>query len=128
MRVRPFFWFLLAFSCIGVLIFAALLHQQAPAVMRVQLDQQRTVASGFTTLELHLTDSEGLPIDKAQVLPNARMTNMSMVTNQIHVESLGQGTYLAQLHLYMAGPWEISIEAHADGFEPIAKNLFVQVE
>jgi YtkA-like len=128
MRVRPFFWFLLAFSCIGVLIFAALLHTQAPALMRVHLDQQRPVAYDFTTLELHLTDSQGLPIEQAQVLPNARMTNMSMVTNQIHVESLGHGTYLAQLQFNMAGPWEISIEAHADGFETIAKNLFVQVE
>ena len=128
MRVRPFFWFFLALSCTGVLIFAALLHTQAPAVMQVQLDQQHPVASSFTTVKLHLTDSQGLPIEQAQVLPNARMTNMSMVTNQIHVESLGQGTYLAQLQLDMAGPWEISIEAHADGFEPIAKNLYVQVE
>ena len=128
MRVRPFFWFLLAFSCIGVLIFAALLHTQAPAMMRVQLDQQPPVASGFTTLELHLTDSQGLPIEQAQVLPNARMTNMSMMTNHTHVESLGHGTYVAQLQLDMAGPWEISIVAHADGFEPIAQNLFVQVE
>src|SRR5437762_9315425 len=128
MRVRPFFWFFLALSCTGVLIFAALLHTQAPAVMRVQLDQQHPVASSFTTVKLHLTDSQGLPIEQAQVLPNARMTNMSMVTNQIHVESLGHGTYLAQLQLDMIGPWEISIVAHADGFEPIAKNLFVQVE
>jgi YtkA-like len=128
MRVRPFFWFLLAFSCIGVLIFAALLHTQAPAMMRVQLDQQPPVASGFTTLELHLTDSQGLPIEQAQVLPNARMTNMSMMTNHTHVKSLGHGTYVAQLQLDMAGPWEISIVAQADGFEPIAKNLFVQVE
>ena len=36
--------------------------------------------------------------------------------------------YIAQLQLYMAGPWEISIEAHADGFEPIAQTLIVQVE
>jgi hypothetical protein len=57
------------------------------------------------------------PIEQAQVLPNERMTIMGMVTNQIHVESLGHGTYIAQLQLYMAGPWEISIEAHADGFE-----------
>jgi glycine cleavage system regulatory protein len=128
MRVRPFFWFLLAFSCISVLIFAALLHTQAPAVMQAQLDQQHLVAHGFTTLELHLTDSQGLPIEQAQVLPDARMTNMSMMTNQIHVESLGHGTYLAQLQLDMAGPWEISIKAYADGFEPIAKNLLVQVE
>ena len=128
MRVRPFFWFFLAFSCTGVLIFAALLHTQAPAVMRVQLDQQRPVANGFTSVELHLTDSQGLPIEQAQVSPNAKMTNMDMVTNHFRVEPLGHGTYLAQLQLYMAGPWQISIEAHADGFEPIAKNLFVQVE
>src|SRR5690348_3112920 len=128
MRVRPFFWFFLAFSCIGVLIFAALLHTHAPALMRVQLDQQHPTESGFTMLELHLTDSQGLPIDQAQVLPNARMTNMNMQTNQIHVQSRGNGTYLAQLQLDMAGPWEISIQAHADGFEPISKNLFVQVE
>jgi YtkA-like len=128
MRVRPFFWFFLALSCAGVLIFAALLHTQAPAVMRVQIDQQRPVANSFTTVELHLTDSEGLPIEQAQILPNARMTNMDMATNHYLVEPLGNGTYLAQLQLYMAGPWEISIEAHADGFEPIAKTLFVQVE
>src|SRR6266704_3144661 len=128
MRVRPFFWFLLALSCTGVLIFAASLHRQAPAVMRVQLDQQHPVTSGVTTLELHLTDSEGLPIEQAQVLPNARMTNMDMATNHFRVEPLGHGTYLAQLQLYMAGPWKISIEAHADGFEPTAKTLFVQVE
>ena len=128
MRIRPFFWFFLALSCTGVLIFAALLHTQAPAVMRVQLDQQRPVASGFTTLELHLTDSQGLPIEQAQVLPNARMTNMDMVTNHFRVEPLGNGTYIAQLQLYMAGPWEISIAAHADGFESIAQTLIVQVE
>ncbi|MGZ6365564.1 MAG: FixH family protein [Ktedonobacteraceae bacterium] len=128
MRIRPFFWFLLAFSCAGVLIFAALLHTQAPAMMQVHLDQEHPVANAFTTLELHLTDSEGLPIEQAQVLPNAKMTNMSMVTNQIHVKSLGHGSYLAQLQLDMAGPWEISIEANADGFDTIAKNLFVQVE
>ena len=128
MRVRPFFWFFLALSCTGVLIFAALLHRQAPAVMRVQLDQQRPVANGFTSVELHLTDSQGLPIEQAQVSPIARMTNMDMVTNHFRVERLGHGTYVAQLQLYMAGPWEISIEAHANGFEPVAQTLVVQVE
>ncbi len=128
MRVRPFFWFLLAFSYIGVLIFSAFIHSQVPAMMRVHLDQQYPTESSLTTLELHLTDSEGLPIEQAQVLPNARMTNMNMETNHIHVRSLGNGTYLAQLQLDMAGPWAISVQVHADGFEPIAKNLFVQVE
>jgi nitrogen fixation protein FixH len=128
MRIRPVFWFILALSCIGVLTFAAFLHTQAPALMRVQLDQRQLITSGVTTLELHLTDSQGLPIEQAQVLPQARMTNMNMVTDQIHVEPLGQGNYVAQLHLYMAGPWEISINAHAGGFETMEQTLDVQVE
>jgi nitrogen fixation protein FixH len=128
MRVRPFFWFFLAFSCAGVLIFAALLPTRAPAVMQVQLDQQRPVASGLTTVELHLTDSQGLPIEQAQVLPEARMTNMDMVTNHFRIKPLGHGIYIAQVQLYMVGPWRIRIEAHADGFEPLAQTLVVQVE
>ncbi len=127
MRVRPFFWILLALSCAGVLIFAASLHTQAPAVMRVQLDHQPPVTGGITTLKLRLTDSQGIPIEQAQVLPKARMTNMNMVTDHIRVEPLGQGNYMAQFHLYMSGPWEISIGAHADGFEPLEQTLFVQV-
>jgi glycine cleavage system regulatory protein len=128
MRVRPFFWVLSALSCSGVLIFAATLRTHAPVIMQVRLDQRPPVTGGVTTLKLHLTDSQGLPIEQAQVLPNAKMTNMNMVTNQIRVESLGQGNYMAQFQLYMAGPWEISIEAHADGFESLERTLLVQVE
>ncbi len=128
MRVRPVFWFILALSCIGVLTLAVFLHTQTPAVMRVHLDQQQPVTSGVTTLELHLTDSQGLPIEQAQVLPEARMTNMNMATDQIRVAPLGHGNYMAQLNLYMVGPWEISINAHADGFEPVVQTLLVQVE
>jgi hypothetical protein len=96
--------------------------------MRVHLDQQQPLTSGVTTLELYLTDSQGLPIEQAQVLPEARMTNMHMATDQIRVAPLGQGNYMAQLNLYMAGPWEISIHAHADGFDPVVQTLLVQVE
>jgi nitrogen fixation protein FixH len=110
-----------------VLAFAALLHTQTPAVLRVHLEQQQPVTSGVTTVELHLTDSQGIPIEQAQVLPEARMTNMNMAADHIRVETLGQGMYLAQLNLYMAGPWQISINAHADGFEPVLETLAVQV-
>ncbi len=127
MRVRPVFWCILVLACIGVLAFAALLHTQTPAVLRVHLEQQQPVTSGIATLELHLTDSQGLPIEQAQVLPEARMTTMNMAADHIRVAPLGQGKYLAQLNLYMAGPWEISIDAHADGFEPVVQTLVVQV-
>jgi nitrogen fixation protein FixH len=128
MRVRPFFWYLLALSCMSVLILATSVHIQAPAIMQVRLEQQPPVASGLTTLELHLSDPQGLPIEQAQVIPSARMTNMEMVTNHKQVTSLGNGNYLAQLQLYMTGPWEISIEAHADGFESVQQTLLVQVQ
>lgn len=128
MRVRPFFWYLLALSCMSVLIFAASVHIHAPAIMQVHVDQQPPIATGLTTLELHLSDTQGLPIEQAQVIPKAWMTNMDMMTNKIRVEPLGKGIYVAQLQLYMAGPWEISIEAHADGFESLKQTLLVHVQ
>ncbi len=45
MRIRPVFWFILAFSCSGVLTFAASLQTQTPAIMQVRLDQQTPLAS-----------------------------------------------------------------------------------
>gem|GEM_PF-5224871 len=56
------------------------------------------------------------------------LTNMNMLANHIRVESLGQGNYLVYFHLYISGPWEFSIYAHADGFESLEQTLFVQVE
>jgi hypothetical protein len=55
------------------------------------------------------------------------MTNMQMVADQVSVKTLGQGNYLVQLHLYMAGPWEIRIVASIDGFDTVQQTLFVQV-
>jgi hypothetical protein len=126
MRVRPFFWFLLALSCGSVLIFAATIQTYAPALLQVQIHQQPT-AVGFTTLELHLTDPDGLPIEQAQIVPNARMTNMNMVTHEKRMQEVGQGNYIVQLHLYMAGPWEITLITKASGFAPLHQTLLVQV-
>ena len=128
MRVRPFFWCLLAVSCISVLIFAATIRTQAPAIMQVRIDQHQPVSTGIMTLELHLTDPQGLPIEQAQVISSARMTNMDMATNQIRIKQLGMGNYATQLQLYMAGPWEISIVAHADGLDDLQQTLFIQVQ
>jgi hypothetical protein len=126
MRVRPFFWCLLVCSCIGVLTFAAIIHVSAPAVLQVQVNQPPQ-AVGFTTIELHLTDPQGLPIEQAQIVPSARMTNMDMVTRQSRVQELGQGNYIARIRLYMAGPWKITLMAQADGFAPLHQSLLVEV-
>jgi YtkA-like len=126
MRVRPFFWFLLALSCASVLIFAATWRTYAPELLQVHIPQQPR-AVGFTTLELHLTDPEGLPIEQAQIVSDARMTNMNMVTHEKRLQEVGQGNYIVQLHLDMAGPWEITVLVDASGFAPSHQTLLVQV-
>ncbi len=111
----------------GVLVFAATVHTHAPAMMQVRIDQQPPLSVRFTSLELHLTDSQGLPIEEAELSPSARMTNMDMVTNTSKIRALGQGNYTVQLPLSMAGPWEITLLARAEGFDPLQQTLFVQV-
>src|SRR5712692_10423855 len=128
MRVRPFFWVLLAASCIGVLVFAATRPMHVPAVVQVHLDQQHAVAAGYTTVTLHLTDTQGLPIEEARVFSRASMTNMDMVANQSSVSYLGQGNYAARLRLYMAGPWLIDLQVQADGFDVVRQTLCVRVQ
>lgn len=128
MRVRPFFWLLLAAACIGVLVFAIFMPVHDPAVIQVHVNQQHPAPVGYTTVTLHLTDTQGLPIDEAQVFSRASMTNMAMVANQSSVSYLGQGNYVAHLRLYMAGPWSISVQVQADGFATVQQTLFVQVQ
>ncbi len=127
MRVRPIFWCILALACVSVLVFSAIIHIYTPAIMQVHLDSPAPAAANFTTVELHLSDPQGLPIEQAQVSSNAHMTNMDMTAQVIQVEARGQGTYIVQLQLYMAGPWEIDITARADGFDTQKQSLVVQV-
>lgn len=128
MRVRPFFWMLLAASCIGVLVFAATWRAHVPAVMQVHVAQHPPASDGYTTVALHLTDEQGLPIEVAQVSSQANMTNMEMKSNQSSSRYLGKGDYITQVRLYMAGPWLITIQAHADGFDMPKQTLLVVVE
>ncbi len=127
MRIRPFFWCLLAFVCVGVLLFAANNRTHAPAILQVHADQQRITAAGLTTLELQLTDSQGVPIEAARIVPDAHMTNMDMEANYSDVSPIGRGQYKVQFHLYMSGPWTIIIQANADGFSPLEQTLQVNV-
>jgi hypothetical protein len=98
-----------------------------PALLQVHVDKSTLVAAGMTSLELHLTDPQGIPIEQAVVLPGAYMTNMNMQDDSHFVNALGDGTYMIKLHLDMAGPWAIVIKAQADGFTPQQKVLYVNV-
>src|SRR5260370_15688639 len=112
----------------SVVIFVATVTTRPPAIMQVHIDQSPPVASKLTTLELHLTDPQGVPIEQAQVIPSAWMTNMDMETKQMRVVPLGRGNYATEVQLFMAGPWEIRLVAHADGFDDIQQTLLVQVQ
>jgi hypothetical protein len=123
MRIRPVFWCMLAFVSCALLIFAATLHEHAPALMQVHVDK----AVPITTVELHLSDPQEIPIEQAQVVPTARMTNMDMTALSYSVKALGQGNYKVQFALGMGGPWEIKIVAYADGFDALQQSLLIQV-
>jgi YtkA-like len=127
MRVRPFFWALLLGSCLGALILALFYNPHIPTLLQVHISNRNLVSHGMSDVYLQLTDPDGLPITQAQVKPSAHMTNMDMVTDQSDVTEAGNGHYLVQLHLYMAGPWAITIQTQADGFLSQQQTLFVEV-
>lgn len=127
MRIRPFFWILLMFVCIGTLTLAATVHVSSPAQLHVQLAQHPTPQTP-TTFLVHVTDPQGLAVDGAQISSQAWMTNMHMETETISTMPEGQGTYLVRISLYMAGPWMVSVSMQAAGFLPLHQTLLVQVQ
>ncbi len=127
MRIRPFFWFLLAVICMGVLVFATFTRTNSPAILHVAIDQHTLAADSMTSLQIQLTDPQGLPIEKAQVMPSAKMTNMNMSAKASTVKDLGHGRYKVDLALNMSGPWAITIQAQATGFMVEQRTLSVQV-
>lgn len=127
MRVRPVFWLILVFVCAGVLSFAALVQPHEPAQMRIHLERFPT-SGAFTLLDISATDMQGIPIEGAQILPTAKMTNMDMTTNATYTTTRGEGGYTIHVCLYMAGPWAITISMQAPGFDPLRQTLFVRVQ
>src|SRR5258708_11741286 len=106
----------------GVLFFAETRKRRAPAIMQVHIDQSPPVASKLSTLELHLTDPQGVPIEQAQVIPSAWMTNMDMETKQMRVVPLGRGNYATEVQLFMAGAYGSFSLAHSCRFFVIKKT------
>lgn len=126
MRVRAIFWLLLGCTCLGILGFAIIIRPTVPAVVQTTLKMPSS-ATDMTTLLLHVTDNQGMPVDGAQVQSNAYMTNMVMQTDKVSVMDQSHGNYLVNLHLYMAGPWAIAFSVRATGFSPCHKTLYIQV-
>jgi hypothetical protein len=127
MRVRPFFWLLLTVTCIGVIAFASTLKTDLPASIQVHLVGPHPVAHVATGLIVHITDSQGLPVEQAHAIASTNMTDMDMGEHLQLLTDTGQGNYVTHFLPSMAGPWVVTILVHADGFAPIRRQLFVQV-
>ncbi len=127
MHVRPFFWALLLTSCLSVLTLALLHRPDATTLLQVHVERHHLVAHGMSNVYLRLTDPNGLPVSQANVKLSAYMTNMDMVTDKSSVSEAGNGHYVVRLHLYMAGPWAITIQTQADGFLSQQQTFFVEV-
>lgn len=126
MRVRAIFWLLLGCTCLGILGFAISIQRTSPAVVQTQLETPSS-ATEMATLLIHVADTEGIPVDGAQVQSNAYMTNMVMQADSISITAQSQGNYLVHLHLYMAGPWAIAFTVQAAGFASCHRTLYVRV-
>ena len=127
MRIRPIFWFMLAIVCCFLLFFASTIREHAPALLQIHVNRAVPVAFGYTVVDLHLSDPQNTPIEQAQIIPTARMTDMNMIALSYSVKTLGQGNYTVQFALSMGGPWQINIAAYADGFDGLQQSLLIQV-
>ncbi len=123
MRVRPFFWILLAIVCVSTLIFAATVSLRNAVPMQARIVQVSATTHAATFVRLHLTDPEGLPIDQASISSRVSMPEMRMEPQRTSVQSLGQGVYLARISFSMGGLWKIDIIAHASGFAPAHQSI-----
>ncbi len=126
MRVRPFFWALLALVCVGVLAFASLKTATQTLPLKASIEQVITAAPGVALVRLHLADMEDQPIEQASILSRASMPDMLMEPQITSVQALGEGSYLARFQLSMPGYWELGFQVSAPGFVPVSQAVFLQ--
>lgn len=126
MRIHPCWWILFTFCCIAVLSCAISIPEHVPACLQVHLATPVS-SNGLAQIILTLDDPQGLPIEQAQIKTRATMPAMPMLPPPMQVTSVGQGMYMIQLHLTMAGEWVVIISAQAPGFRVPSTTLSVYV-
>ena len=126
MRVRPFFWGFFAVVCLGVLAWAVLIPRQAPAELSIHLINAPSLET-TTSLLVAVTNADEGTLDRAHLVSQAWMPTMHMSVPLIFTTPEGQGLYLVQLCLSMAGPWIIAVSLWANGSAPLRQTLQVQV-
>ena len=126
MRVRFFFWLLFILTCVSALTFAFLFQRDVPALIHLSLDQPFPKVQQVVTLNLHLTDAQGVPINNASVISHANMTTMDMREGKRQLKSVGQGKYTTHLRFSMSGSWFVTVSIRATGIVPTQQHLFLK--
>jgi hypothetical protein len=126
MRVRFFFWLLFTFTCVGVLTFAFFFQREVPTLIHLSLDHPSPKVQQVVTLSLHLTDTEGVPIEHASVISHADMTTMHMREAIRQLTPVGQGNYITHLQFSMLGSWFVTVNVHSVGILPVEQHLFLR--
>ena len=79
-------------------------------VLTVAPDHPRMVRPA--TLSLHIADSNGKPVENAQLTSSLTMTLMDMGKTELKFEPIGGGRYAASVQSFdMSGPWELTVDA-----------------
>ena len=91
--------------------------------MQVKIDPIVALAPGSVLVDLHLTDTEGLPIDQAQITPRVSMPAMPMGQQNMRIQDLGHGLYVAHCALSMVGTWKLDVIVNAPGFASSQQSL-----
>lgn len=125
MRIRFFFWLILVLTCVSVLTFAIFFRRDVPALIHLSLDHPVPKVHQVVTLNLHLTDSGGVPINNAAVTSSINMTNMDMGVSKHQLEPVGQGKYTTHLRFSMSGSWFVTVSIHARGIVPTQQHLLL---
>jgi hypothetical protein len=126
MHVRSFFWLLLTLTCVSVLTFAFFFQRDVPALIQLSVDHPVPKVQQVVTLSLHVTDTEGVPVNNALVISHANMTAMDMQEGRHQLASIGHGNYISHLQFSMPGSWFVTVSVHAAGIVPTQQHLFLR--
>lgn len=126
MHVRPAYWLLLLVCFLSTFCFACVWQEHVPAMQQVRVMQQGRAEDIMVVV--HLTDSEGLPLEGAHVVVNTTMFTMSMPQPLVQtVRYVKDGCYKVLLTLTMPGRWVLTSSAEMSNFVTLPQRLLVNI-
>jgi hypothetical protein len=72
-------------------------------------------ASGYTRIQVHVIDAEGMPAEGVNMEADVSIGGMGERLQRIPLEDRGAGDYEADVSLNMPGSWGVNVIADKDG-------------